>query len=96
MATHEDYSRGHAVKQSGLRAFGGVFVVAFLLIGLWPLWSRGDVRLWALVVAAVLLAITLVAPALLALPNKLWMRLGALLHRIVSPIALAFMTPRAP
>jgi len=91
MATHEDYSRGHVVKQSGLRAFGGVFVVAFVLVGLWPLWSRGDVRIWALVVAAVLLAITLVAPALLALPNKLWMRLGALLHRIVSPIALAFM-----
>jgi len=42
MATHEDFSRGQTVKQSGLRAFGGVFVVAFLLIGLWPLWSRGD------------------------------------------------------
>jgi SAM-dependent methyltransferase len=33
MATHEDFSRGQAVKQSGLRAFGGVFVVAFVLSG---------------------------------------------------------------
>ena len=82
-------------QKLGLRAkmalLLGVFVVAFALIGLWPLWSRGGMRVWALVVALVLLAVTLVAPALLALPNKLWMRLGALLHRIVSPIALAFM-----
>jgi membrane glycosyltransferase len=91
MATHEDFSRGQVVKQSGLRAFGAVFVVAFALVGLWPLWSQGGMRVWALVVALVLLAVTLVAPALLALPNKLWMRFGALLHRIVSPIVLAFM-----
>ena len=91
MATHEDYSRAHDVKSSGLRAFGVVFVVAFALVGLWPLWARGEVRLWALVVAASLAIVTLLAPALLALPNRLWMKLGALLHRIVSPVVLAFM-----
>jgi hypothetical protein len=91
MATHENLSRDDAVKTSGLRAFGAVFVVAFVLIGLWPLWKYGDVRPWALVVAALVLTVTLVAPALLALPNRLWMRLGALLHRIVSPVVLAVM-----
>jgi hypothetical protein len=91
MATHEDFSRSHAVQASGLRAFGVVFVVAFALVGLWPLASRGEVRVWALVVAAVLAAVTLVAPALLALPNRLWMKVGALMHRIVSPVVLAFM-----
>ena len=88
---HENVSRDEATRPSGLRAFGAVFVVVFALVGLWPLWKHGDVRLWALVVAAVLLMVTLVAPALLALPNKLWMRLGALLHRVVSPVVLAVM-----
>lgn len=91
MATHENVARDDAAKPSGLRAFGAVFVVAFALVGLWPLWRHGDVRPWALVVAALLLAVTLVAPALLALPNRLWMRLGALLHRLVSPVVLAVM-----
>ena len=88
---HENVSRYEAARPSGLRAFGAVFVVAFALIGLWPLWKHGGVRLWALVIAGVLLVVTIAAPALLALPNKLWMRLGALLHRIVSPVVLAVM-----
>ena len=91
MATHEDFSRGHAVKTSGLRAFGAVFVVVFAIVALWPLMSGGALRTWSLVVAAALLVVTLVAPALLALPNRLWMKLGGLLHRVVSPVILAFM-----
>jgi hypothetical protein len=35
--------------------------------------------------------VTVAAPNLLALPNRLWSRLGLLLNRIISPIALAFL-----
>ena len=92
MATgHEDFSRTHEVKASSPRGFGWVFTAVFLLVGVWPLLHRGPLRLWALVLAALIMGITLVAPALLAWPNRLWQRFGLLLNRIISPIALAIL-----
>lgn len=91
MATHEDFSRTHDVKASSNRNFGWVFTAVFLVIALWPLLSGRPLRWWALIVAAMFLPITLFAPALLALPNRLWLRFGLLLNRIISPVVLAFL-----
>lgn len=91
MATHEDVSRSHAVKASSNRAFGWVFTAVFLVIAVWPLVQHGTVRWWSLVVSGVFLLITVAAPALLALPNRLWQRFGVLLNRIISPIVLAIL-----
>ena len=91
MATHEDFSRTHDVKASSNRNFGWVFTAVFLVTALWPLLSGRSPRWWSLVAAIVFLLITLFAPALLALPNRLWLRFGVLLNRIISPIALAFL-----
>jgi hypothetical protein len=91
MASHEDFSRTHDVKASSNRGFGWVFTVVFLILGLWPLLFGDAARGWALIVSAVFALITLLAPALLALPNRLWLRLGLLLNRIVSPVVLGFM-----
>ena len=91
MATHEDFSRTHAVKSSSNRGFGWVFTVVFLVIGVWPLVSGQAIRWWSLIVAMVCLVITLAAPALLSPLNKLWLRLGLLMNRIVSPVVLGFM-----
>ena len=44
-----------------------------------------------MIVAGVFLAVTLVAPALLGPLNKLWLRFGLLLHRVVSPLVLGIM-----
>ncbi len=43
-----------------------------------------------MIVAGVFLAVTLVAPALLGPLNKLWLRFGLLLHRVVSPLVLGY------
>jgi hypothetical protein len=91
VAAHEDFSRTHAEKSSSNRAFGWVFTGAFLVIGLWPLLRHAPLRPWALVVSAVFLCITLAAPALLSIPNRLWQRIGQLMNRIVSPVVLAFL-----
>lgn len=91
MATHEDYSRTHDVAASSNRGFGWVFTAVFAVIGVWPLVSGGGPRWWSLGVAAAFLAVTLAAPVLLALPNKLWQRFGLLLNRIMSPVVLAFL-----
>jgi len=91
MATHEDLSRTHEVKASSNRSFGWVFTAVFLIVAVWPLVSGGMVRWWSLLVAAAFALVTVAAPKLLAVPNRLWMRVGLLLNRIISPIVLAFL-----
>src|SRR5690349_501616 len=91
MAAHEDLSRSEAVKGPSNRSFGYVFTSAFLVIGVWPLVRHGEVRTWAFAVSGLFLVLTLLAPALLTVPNRLWMRFGRLLNRIVSPIALCVL-----
>ena len=90
-ATHEDFSRTHQVKASSNRSFGWVFTAVFLIVAVSPIFSGGRVRWWSLLVAAAFVAATVAAPRLLALPNRLWMRLGLLLNRIISPVVLAFL-----
>jgi len=89
--THEDYSRGQEIKESSNRAFGWVFTIVFLIIALLPLFSGGALRWWSLIVSGMVAVITMAAPALLTIPNRLWLRFGLLLHSIVSPVVLAIM-----
>jgi hypothetical protein len=91
MATHEDFSRTHQVKVSSNRSFGWMFSVVFLIIAVWPLVSGGIVRWWSLFIAAAFALVTVAAPKLLALPNRLWLRFGLLLNRIISPVVLALL-----
>lgn len=91
MATHEDYSRAELVKASGNRTFGWTFAGVFLIVGLWPLGFGGDLRWWSIVISAMVMLVTLAIPAVLTVPNRLWLRFGALLHRLVSPVVLAIM-----
>jgi hypothetical protein len=77
-----------------------VFAVVFLLISLAPLRHGHAPRWWALAVAGVLALVALVRPKLLARINWLWTKLGLLLGKVVSPIALgilfyAVLTPLA-
>jgi hypothetical protein len=89
--THEDFSRVQQVKASSNRAFGWVFVIVFLVIALWPLVFGGALRWWSLIVSGLLAVVTIAAPALLTIPNRLWLRFGLLLHRVISPVVLAIM-----
>ena len=88
---HEDFSRSHDVRDTSNRGFGLVFTGVFIVIGLWPLVTGAPLRLWSLLIAGAVLLITIAAPALLTRPKRLWLRFGLLLHRIVSPVILAFM-----
>lgn len=80
-----------AVEVSSDRSFGLVFTVVFALIGFWPLFGGGPVRLWALALSAAFLLTALAWPTVLAPLNRLWFRFGLLLHRIVSPIAMGII-----
>lgn len=88
---HEDLRREHDVKRSSERSFGIVFAVVFAIVGLLPLLSRGEFRIWALGLAAVFLGLAFLWQAPLRPLNRLWMRFGLLLHAIVSPVIMGLL-----
>ena len=88
---HESYVRDDAVPASSNRSFALLFAGIFTLIGFLPLMFGGAARLWAIAVALLLLLAALAFPGMLAPLNRLWMRFGLLLHRMVSPIVLGIM-----
>ena len=88
---HEDLSREQQVEGSSDRSFGLVFAVVFLLIAAWPLMHGALPRWWAGGIAAAFAIIAMVRPSLLAGFNRLWLKLGILLGKVVSPIALGIL-----
>lgn len=73
------------------RSFGVVFTIFFIIVGLLPLLDKHSVRIWAFIVSAIFLMLALIAPDTLTPLNRMWAKLGALLHQLVSPIALAIL-----
>ena len=95
---HEDLSRTHIVKRSSDRNLGLVFAAVFTVIAGWPMLSGASPRWWALTVAVAFALIAAARPTLLSGLNRQWSKLGVVLARLVSPIALAilfygFVTP---
>ena len=86
--THERVYAEAAVKGSSDRTFGFVLAVIFLVIGLAPLAGGTDVRIWALILAAVFLISAIARPTSLGPLNKVWTRFGLLLHKLMSPLML--------
>ena len=88
---HEDFSREYRDRPSSDRVFGLVFAAMFALIGLFPILSARAPRLWAIGVGGAFLALALTVPWVLGPLNRGWSRLGAMLHRVASPIAVALL-----
>ena len=73
------------------RNFGIVFAVVFTLIGILPSLHDGEIRWWALVVAAAFGVCAFFAPRLLQPLNRLWFRFGLLLHHVINPVIMGFI-----
>ena len=87
-AAHESYDREAIKHASSDRSFGFVFAAVFAIVAFWPLMTGGGLRLWALVLAALLLVIAVARPRLLAPLNRLWFKVGVFLHHVVTPIVM--------
>lgn len=88
---HENYAGHEAHRSSSDRAFGILFGAVFSIFVAHGFWKTGQTRWWALALSVAFFLVAAVSPEVLAPLNRLWLRLGALLHRIVSPIALGVM-----
>ena len=79
------------VKISSNKSFGVVFFIVFLIIGIYPLLSQNEVRLWSLIISIIFLILGLLNSKLLTPLNKIWFKFGILLGKIVSPLVMGLI-----
>ena len=72
-----------AVPLPSNRSFGWTFAVIFALIGVF--------HPWVLVASAAVAVVTLTRAQWLAPLNRAWMKLGAAMHMVVSPLIMGLM-----
>ncbi len=91
MQTHESFDRKHEVPQSSERAFGLVFAGFFAIVAAFRVWhARSDYGWWlGAALAFVSLAFFWTTP--LAPLNRLWARVGRLLHAMVNPLLMGLI-----
>ena len=79
------------IKSKNNITFGILFFVFFLIIGLYPLISNEPIRTWSIIVSLVFLTLTIIKPNLFTFLNKLWIKFGILLGKIISPIVMGLV-----
>tara|TARA_B100000427_G_scaffold325023_1_gene331164 strand:- start:1043 stop:1426 length:384 start_codon:yes stop_codon:yes gene_type:complete len=73
------------------RNFGMVFTIVFLIISFWPLLKSGNIRYWSLIISIIFFVLALLNSDVLTPLNKIWMKFGLILGKIVSPIVMGFI-----
>jgi len=89
---HEDFSREEVVASSSNRSFGlivGLFSGCVAAVKFWH-GEQGTGLAWA-IPAFILISLAVLKPALLSPLNRLWFRLGLLLHKVMNPLLMAMM-----
>ena len=79
------------IKKKNNIIFGILFFIFFLIIGLYPLISGGTIRIWSITLSLVFLIITIIKPNLFTSLNKLWIKFGILIGKIISPIVMGLI-----
>jgi hypothetical protein len=79
------------IKRKNNITFGILFFVFFLIVGLYPLISNEPIRIWSIIVSLVFLILTIIKPNLFTFLNKLWIKFGILLGKIISPIVMGLV-----
>lgn len=91
---HESYDDHFKAEGPSDRSFGLTIGIILIAIGAFQLLARGAQLETAAIFAgpgALLVILAVLAPQSLALPNRLWMKLGELLARIMNPIIMLLM-----
>jgi hypothetical protein len=90
-STHESFSRDEQIVAGSDRSFGFVMAGAFAVVSLLNGWHAGRIWPWTAGLAAIFLVAALWRPALLNPLNRIWLKFGLLLHKVVNPVIMALL-----
>ena len=79
------------MKQKNNRSFGILLFFFFIIISLWPLLSKNEPIIWSLSIAIIFLVLAILNPKLLSPLTKLWIRLGEVIGKFISPIIIGLI-----
>jgi hypothetical protein len=88
---HELLNLEPGVRISSDRVLGLVLGAFFALVAVLPVVRGGPVRWWGFAASLVCFGVALAVPRILHPLNVVWVRFAILLHRIISPIAMALL-----
>jgi hypothetical protein len=89
--THESLSRDETLIAGSDRSFGIVMAAAFAVLALLNGWHGGHLWPWTGGLASLFLAAAFFYPAALNRLNRLWLKFGLLLHKVVNPVVMALV-----
>ena len=76
-------------KKSSNRSFGILFFLVFLGFGLWPLTKEMSPNIYLVIISVVFLILGLLNSKVLSPLNKIWIKFGEILGKIIAPIVMA-------
>jgi hypothetical protein len=91
VGTHETFEVRFDSRAGSDRSFGLTMAGFFALLGLLPAFHLHTPHWWWLAGAMAMLLLALVMPAVLHPFNVIWLRFGLYLHKVVTPIVMAFL-----
>ena len=78
-------------KKSSNKSFGILFFIVFLGFGLWPIINGKNPNIYLIIISIIFLILGLVNSKILSPLNKIWIRFGELLGKIIAPIVMAII-----
>ena len=79
------------IKIGSNKSFGIVFFILFLLVSLYPLTINESIKYWSLIISVIFLTLGLLNSNLLTPLNKIWIRFGILLGKLISPFIMVLI-----
>lgn len=73
------------------KTFGIFFSIVFFIISIYPIFYKNQLNYIFLLFSFIFLLVSLTKPKLFSFLNKLWINLGFLLGKIISPIVMAII-----
>jgi hypothetical protein len=90
-STHEVLSRDEKIVPGSDRSFGFAMAAASATVTSLNAWHTGQLWPWTGGLAGLFLAAALFRPSVLNPLNRVWLKFGLLLHKVVSPVAMALV-----
>ncbi|MEA3455891.1 MAG: SxtJ family membrane protein [Campylobacterota bacterium] len=76
------------VKKHDLKVFAFIWAGIFMIAGLLPLLKESEIRIWAVIVSLLFVAISIIKPELLTRFYHLWTKIGGFIGGIISKVIL--------